>query len=58
MIDVKTGVIPYTALITGKSKFKKSDKDFSNDDFRIRARLEAENEALAQLSDDIIDFFR
>lgn len=58
LVDVATGVIPYTALITGKKTIKKNkEDDFNSHEFRIRARNEAENEALKNLLSDLITFF-
>lgn len=58
LMDVSTGVVPYTALITGKKKIKKkSDEDFNSHEFRIRARREAEQEAFLNLARDLKEFF-
>lgn len=58
LMDVATGVIPYTALITGKKTIKKNkEDDFNSHEFRIRARVEAENEAFRNLSSDLVQFF-
>lgn len=58
LMDVSTGVIPYTALISGKKKIKKKDKDdFNSHEFRIRARKEAEQEAFLNLAKDLKEFF-
>lgn len=58
LMDVSTGVIPYTALISGKKKIKKKDNDdFNSHEFRIRARKEAEQEAFLNLAKDLKEFF-
>ena len=57
IVDVKTGVVPFTSVATGTVHFKKAKKDFSNEEFRNRTILAAEDKAIEQLSNDVIAYF-
>ena len=57
VIDVKTGVIPFTSIATNQFLAKKSDKDYSNHELNERATLGAEDKALKELTEDLIAYF-
>lgn len=60
LVDILTGAIPYTALITGKAKITKSnsDDDFSSYLFIDRAKRLAEDEAFKLLAQDLAQIFQ
>ncbi|MCB9085156.1 MAG: hypothetical protein H6624_12460 [Bdellovibrionaceae bacterium] len=58
VVDVKTGVIPFTSIATGVAHLKKESEDFSNEEFRVRTVLAAEDHALNQLSEDMAAYFK
>ncbi len=58
VVDVMSGAIPFTSLITGKVNIKKnSDEDFNSREFQQRARNSAEEKAYKALSDNLIQLF-
>lgn len=57
IIDVKTGVFPYTAIATAKHIEKKNDNDFNNEEFKIRAIRKAEDKALVEVTKSISEYF-
>ena len=58
IVDVKTGVIPFTSIATGTALLNKDDSDFSNKEFRIRTIIAAEDNALSELAQDIGNYFK
>ena len=58
LMDVRTGVVPFTSIATVSFQDKKNEKtDFSDRDFKNRIAMGAENEAFKELSDDLVNFF-
>ncbi len=57
VLDVKTGVIPFTSIATNEFLAKKGKKDFSNKELEIRATISAESNALKELSKDLATYF-
>ncbi len=56
IIDVKTGVIPYTN-VTSESFHQKQDKDFSYEELYLKATLKAEDKALAEVFRNVGEYF-
>lgn len=57
VLDVKTGVIPFTSIATNEFLAKKEKKDFSNKELKIRATITAEDNSLKELSEDLAQYF-
>lgn len=49
LVDVRTGTVPYTALVSERIETEKSDADYDNYELRERARQLAEEKALLQV---------
>lgn len=52
VLDIKTGVIPFTSIATNSAHIRE-EKDFSNDELYLRATLEAENKALNEIAENL-----
>lgn len=60
MVDVLTGVVPYTALTKGTHHTKRTygkDKDFSNEELKRRTAISAEENAFSKLAEDVGVYF-
>ncbi len=58
LMDIRTGVIPFSDVLTHDVLKKKDDEDFNNDELRKRAIQEASKLTLESLGNDLIDFFK
>jgi len=58
LMDIRTGVIPFSDVLTHDVLKKKEDEDFNNDELRKRAIQEASQMTLESLGNDLIDFFK
>jgi hypothetical protein len=58
LMDIRTGVIPFSDVLTHDILKKKDDEDFNNDELRKRAIQEASKLTLESLGNDLIDFFK
>ena len=58
LMDIRTGVIPFSDVLTHDVLKKKEDEDFNNDELRKRAIQEASKMTLESLGNDLIDFFK
>ena len=58
LMDIRTGVIPFSDVLTHDVLKKKEDEDFNNDELRKRAIQEASKLTLESLGNDLIDFFK
>lgn len=58
LMDIRTGVIPFSDVLTHDVLKKKEDEDFNNDELRRRAIQEASQLTLESLGNDLIDFFK
>jgi hypothetical protein len=56
LIDTRTGAVPYTTLVTEKASAVKSDQDFSEYEFELRAKKESETKAMLQVPQDVKTF--
>lgn len=56
ILDVRTGVIPFSSVATNSSQ-EKETKDFSSEELYLRATLAAENKALAEIFKNVGDHF-
>jgi hypothetical protein len=50
LMDVRTSVVPYTAVITETVELEKNDKDYSQYELMSRAKKASESKALLQVS--------
>ena len=58
LMDIRTGVIPFSDVLTHDILKKKDGEDFNNDELRKRAIQEASQLTLESLGNDLIDFFK
>lgn len=58
LMDIRTGVIPFSDVLTHDVLMKKEEEDFNNDELRRRAIQEASVKTLESLGNDLIDFFK
>lgn len=58
LMDIRTGVVPFSAVLTHDVLKKKEDEDFNNDELRKRAIQEASKMTLESLGNDLIEFFK
>ena len=58
LMDIRTGVIPFSDVLTHDVLKKKEDEDFNNDELRKRAIQEASKMTLESLGNDLINFFK
>lgn len=56
LIDMKTGVIPFTSVITSSSTVTKENKDWSQAEVFIRSKIQSEGLALIQIGNDLLKF--
>ncbi len=57
LMDIRTGVIPFSDVTTHDILLKKEDEDFNNEELRKRAIQEASKMTLETLGNDLVDFF-
>lgn len=59
LVDVRTGAIPFTAIATGTARLEKDkSQDFSEDDFRSRTIVAAEDKAVGELAHDLLAYIQ
>jgi hypothetical protein len=58
LMDIRTGVIPFSDVLTHDVLKKKEDEDFNNDELRKRAIQEASQMTMESLGNDLIEFFK
>lgn len=56
IVDVKTGVIPYTD-VTSESFHQKQNKDFSYEELYLMATLKSEDKAMAKVFNNVGEYF-
>lgn len=56
VLDIRTGVVPFTSIITESVELKKVNNDYSNEEMIERARSESEKKALFQVSEQVAGF--
>ncbi|AYF43759.1 hypothetical protein BALOs_0749 [Halobacteriovorax sp. BALOs_7] len=58
LLDIRTGVVPFTSIITETVELKKINNDYSNEEMLERARIESEKKALFQVSGQVAGFLK
>lgn len=58
LMDIRTGVIPFSDVLTQEAVVKKEDEDFNNEELRKRAILSASQKTLEALGDALVRFFK
>lgn len=56
LLDVKTGVIPFTSIATDSTELKEQKDDISRDELIRRAILKVESGAFSEITDDAVRF--
>ena len=56
VVDIKTGVIPFTSIATNSAHIRDM-KDFSNEELYVRGTIEAENKALNEIVENVGNYF-
>ncbi|NGP90183.1 hypothetical protein [Fodinibius halophilus] len=57
MLDVRTGIIPFTTIVTKDHLSEKVDSDSNNREMMMRTEQEAVNKALDSATSDLVNFF-
>ncbi|WP_413560804.1 hypothetical protein [Bdellovibrio sp. HCB209] len=56
LLDTRTGVIPYTAIVTETAEIEDSKEDYSKSELTARAQKASENKALMQIGPGVKQF--
>lgn len=56
LLDIRTGVIPFTSIITETVEIKKDSKEYDNNELVSRARVSSEKKALIQVATQVEHF--
>ncbi|MEM6967593.1 MAG: hypothetical protein AAF573_22705 [Bacteroidota bacterium] len=58
LMDIRTGVIPFSDVLTHDVLLKKDEEDFNNEELKKRATRKAAKMTLESLGSDLVDFFK
>ena len=58
LLDVRTGVIPFTSIITETIEISKNKKEYNNAELVSRARITSEKKALLQVASQVESFLK
>lgn len=56
LLDTRTSVVPFTAIVSETAEIKKGDEDYNNFDLLSRARQESEKKALLQVAPQVTEY--
>ncbi len=58
LMDIRTGVIPFSEVVTSDMLVSKEDSDLTEEEMRMRAENEATQKTLNEVADKLVQFFR